>query len=84
MTGCGGGNRSDPDAYEPGSGSTIMSYAAGTRCDYDFPQTNDGYFHGHSFDQITNYRDGGGNCGVNSATGNTPPTVNVSCRSSAS
>jgi hypothetical protein len=36
-----------------------MAYAAGTRCDFDFPGSNDGYFHGHSFDQITTYRDGG-------------------------
>jgi hypothetical protein len=76
VTGC-SGNRSASSAYEPGSGSTIMAYAAGTRCDFDFPGTNDAYFHGHSFDQITNYRDGGGACATTSATGNTPPTVNA-------
>jgi hypothetical protein len=76
VTGC-AGNRAAGSAYEPGSGSTIMAYAAGTRCDFDFPGTNDAYFHGHSFDQITTYRDGGGNCAVTSNTGNTPPTVNA-------
>lgn len=76
VTGC-AGNRVGSSAYEPGSGSTIMSYAAGTRCDFDFPGSNDAYFHGHSFDQITNHRDGAGSCGTNSATGNTPPTVDA-------
>lgn len=76
VTGC-SGNRVGPSAYEPGSGSTIMSYAAGTRCQFDFPGTNDAYFHGHSFDQITNHRDGAGNCRSTSATGNTAPTVSA-------
>ena len=76
VTGC-SGNRSAGSAYEPGSGSTIMAYAAGTRCDFDFPGSNDAYFHGHSFDQITNYRDGGGNCATTNATGNTPPGVDA-------
>jgi hypothetical protein len=76
VTGC-SGNRVGTSAYEPGSGSTIMAYAAGTRCDYDFPGSNDGYFHGHSFDQITNHRDGAGACAATGATGNTPPTVNA-------
>jgi hypothetical protein len=76
VTGC-AGNRVANSAYEPGSGSTIMSYAAGTRCDFDFPGSNDAYFHGHNFDQITNHRDGAGNCGTNTASGNTPPTVDA-------
>ena len=37
---------------------------------------SDDYFHVRSFDQITAYRDtGNGTCGIDSATGNTPPTV---------
>ena len=76
VTGC-SGNRVGSSAYEPGSGSTIMAYAASARCDFDFPGSNDAYFHGRSFDQITNHRDGAGNCGTNSATGNDPPTVDA-------
>jgi len=72
---CSAGQFVATSAFEPGSGSTIMAYAG--ICGGQNVQANsDDYFHVRSFDQITAYRDtGNGTCGTDSATGNTPPTV---------
>jgi hypothetical protein len=72
---CSAGQFVATSAFEPGSGSTIMAYAG--ICGGQNVQANsDDYFHVRSFDQITAYRDtGNGQCGADSATGNTPPTV---------
>jgi len=73
---CGMGNRSASSAYEPGSGTTIMAYAG--ICAAENVQSNsDAYFHTRSFDQITSYREGSGNCGAQSATGNNAPMVDA-------
>jgi hypothetical protein len=71
--------RSASNAYEIGSGTTIMSYACAgcTGEDANGNGCADAYFHTHSFDQITNYREAGGNCGAQTATGNTAPGVNA-------
>lgn len=74
--GC-GPNRNPTTAFEPGSGSTIMSYSS--ICGPDNLKGNemmDPYFHSISFDEITAHLTGaGGTCAVNIGTGNQPPTV---------
>ncbi len=78
-TGSCSGNRNQPTAFEPGGGSTIMSYAGACGAE-SFQLAPDDYFHAGSQDQmiafITNGATGG-SCGSPTATGNTPPTVNA-------
>jgi Metallo-peptidase family M12B Reprolysin-like len=75
---CGYGNRCAATAYEPGSGSTIMSYAG--ICSFDNLQSHSGpYFHSASLEQILTFTTAGS--GKASATitsdGNNPPTVDA-------
>lgn len=74
---CSGGNRSAADAYEPGSGSTIMAYAG--ICGSDNVQSNsDAYFHQRSLVRMWNHITSTGACPINrSNTGNTEPTANA-------
>lgn len=75
---CGGGNRTEVVAVEPGSGSTIMSY--GGLCGSDDLQSgSDAMFHFASISQINGYtRNGvGNNCGSNSSAGNQNPDANA-------
>ncbi|MBA6151713.1 zinc-dependent metalloprotease [Gelidibacter maritimus] len=74
---CGAGNRTTATAYEPGSGSTILSYAG--ICGSQNVQNNSSdYFHQASLRQIWTYiTTGAGSCGVLSATGNTAPTADA-------
>lgn len=72
---CGGGNRSAANAYEPGSGTTIMAYAG--ICGAENVQANsDPLFHVRSLEQIISTKNGSG-CGTDTPTGNTPPTANA-------
>jgi hypothetical protein len=74
----GGNQRASESAYEPGSGSTIMSYA-GSCAGSGVPTQNiagqkDAYFHTKSIEQMNNFIGAGGCAGL-PPTNNTPPTV---------
>jgi hypothetical protein len=69
-----GPQRSSSGAFEPGSGSTTMSY--GTFCGSDNLGARNDYFHTSSFDFINNLI-GSRICGTQTSTGNTAPTVNA-------
>ena len=76
-------NRSGTAAFEPGAGSTIMSYNGICASD-NIPQSHlaannsDPMFHSYSFEQAANYIDFYGKaCGTASATGNTFPLVDA-------
>ncbi|HUH28168.1 reprolysin-like metallopeptidase [Gelidibacter sp.] len=72
---CGAGNRAAATAYEPGSGSTILSYA-GICGSQNIESNSHDYFHQASLRQIwTNITTGSGTCGVLSVTGNAAPTA---------
>ena len=68
------GNRSAPSAFEPGSGSTIMSYSG--LCNSQNLQFNSNdYFHARSIIQASAFINGSGNCAVAVPNGNTAPVV---------
>jgi len=75
----GGGGRQGNTAFEPGSGSTIMSYAG--ICGTDNVTNNaDLYYHAGSIEEIRNYilYANGNVCGSYIETGNTAPVVTLS------
>ena len=76
--GCGALQRGANSAFEPGSGSSIMSYA-GLCGEDNIASAVDALFHHQSFDQITGYtREGvGSSCGSEAASGNTAPEVDA-------
>lgn len=66
------GNRQAPGAYEPGSGSTIMSYV-GSCAEQNLQSREDGVFHTDSFERIITYITGTINsCGTQTTTNNAP------------
>lgn len=73
-----GGNRNASTSMEPGSGVTIMAYA-GICAPQNIANNSIAYFHGVSYDEITNFiNTGGGNsCDVLTTTGNSAPSVNA-------
>lgn len=72
---CAGGQYSAGSAYEPASGTTIMSYAGSC---HDIQGFRDMFFHTFSYQQIVSFSTGGGNgCAAISNTGNSAPTVNA-------
>jgi len=75
---CSGNTRSASTAFEPGSGSTIMSYAG--YCGGDNLQSNtDAMFHIGSIQQIRAYVESEGNkgCGIDKNISNASPQVNA-------
>ena len=75
---CGGGNRSGNNAYEPGSGVTIMAYAGICDADNLAPNSIDN-FHTASYNAIRAFitTGSGNNCDVATNTNNTPPLVDA-------
>lgn len=73
---CGGFNRFNSHAYEPGGGSTIMGYAGICGAE-NLQQNSDAYFHSDSIEQIRNHLDNGsGNtCGVTSGNNKVPTVI---------
>ncbi len=73
---CAGGNREPTNAYEVGSGTTIMAYAG--ICGSDNVQSNsDPYFHQKSLQMIWSNVIGNSTCADQTATGNNVPTANA-------
>ena len=72
-----GPNRSTSNAYEPGSGSTIMAYA-GICAPQNIQSNSDAYFHQKSLQMMwNNIVNGNSTCATQTATGNAAPTSNA-------
>jgi hypothetical protein len=69
------GNGASSQAYEPGSGSTIMAYAGICGGGDNIQAHSDAYFHAISLIKISNVLAGSGNCASTSVSGNTPPVI---------
>jgi len=74
---CQGTTRSSTDAYEPGSGSTIMAYAGICGSD-NIANNSDDYFHTNSLEEIAAFTSGdGSSCGTHIDQSNQIPTANA-------
>lgn len=70
------GNRNASTAYEPGSGSTIMSYA-GIIAGNNVQNNSDPYFHAVSIGEVIGYLNTIPSVGILTSSGNTPPVANA-------
>jgi len=73
---CQGGNRSASNAYEPGSGTTIMAYA-GICAPQNVQGNSDAYFHQASLDEIWDYVTRFATCSNELTIANDPPTADA-------
>ncbi|RLJ63379.1 putative secreted protein (Por secretion system target) [Lacinutrix venerupis] len=74
---CAGSNREATNAYEPGSGTTIMAYA-GICAPQNVQSNSDAYFHQKSLQMIwDNVFSGNSQCATTTPTGNSAPTSNA-------
>ncbi|MFT6897422.1 MAG: hypothetical protein ACJA13_001828 [Paraglaciecola sp.] len=75
---CGADQRSASSAFEPGSGSTIMSYS-GICGEQNLQTSSDPYFHAGSIEQILNYVENGlgRTCATSNALDNVAPAVEL-------
>lgn len=69
---CGGGNRADTQAYEPGSGSSIMAYA-GICGEENIQPHSDPYFHSKSIEQMRAHMASVSACGTSLPLSNNAP-----------
>jgi len=70
------GNRNRSTAMEPGSGSTILSYAG--ICPPNVQNRSDAYFHAISIQEMwANIKNGNSQCGAQSNTNNEPPVADA-------
>jgi len=74
---CTGTAREGTSAYEPGSGSTIMSYAGICAASNNLQSLPDAYFNVGNYDDVFIFSRGGATCQDILPTGNTAPTVNA-------
>lgn len=68
-------NINNATSIEPGSASSIMGYAG--ICSPNVQNNSDSYFHAVSIREMYTTITGGGNCSMNTATGNNEPTANA-------
>lgn len=74
---CAGGNRTPSNAYEPGSGTTIMAYA-GICSPQNVQLNSDAYFHQKSIQMMwDNITTGLSTCGAETTLTNNPPVANA-------
>ena len=77
---CDGENESTATGFEPGSGSTIMSYAGGCGSQLNVQNDNDDYYHLGSLIEAYGFTRTGGDadeCSVRTVTGNRAPIIEL-------
>jgi hypothetical protein len=62
-------------SYEPGGGTTIQAYAGICSAAENIQPNSDAIFHASSFDDISNFVNTDGSCGVSTPTGNILPVI---------